>query len=287
DRLHNDEVIEVLRLIRNTANFSNIVYIVAYDKEYVEHSIKKLNERTYKNYLDKIFQIEIPLPKSESYFIADALLNSLKNSIKAEEFEYIESKFVPLHFNNEFEGSIASIFRNHRDIIRFANSFKLTYLLVSEEVDFAQFFYLQLLKYRYPRAYDMLYEQRRDIFSLKGNNLLSTQRYHLKISKVTEGKHTILSEKLSPYLDIDDIHIIDRIVENLFKHEDEHSWKTNVNNIANADYFDIYFSNRISSKSLSEKEFRQHMLENSGNYDAYINQKFDQGLQLRLLKRIL
>src|SRR5690606_30653251 len=102
DRLHNDEVIEVLRLISNTANFSNIVYIVAYDKEYVEHSIKKLNERTYKNYLDKIFQIESPLPKSESYFIADALLNSLKNSIKAEEFEYIESKFVPLHFNNEF-----------------------------------------------------------------------------------------------------------------------------------------------------------------------------------------
>ncbi|NGM65434.1 P-loop NTPase fold protein [Sphingobacterium sp. SGR-19] len=287
DRLHNDEVIEVLRLIRNTANFGNMVYIVAYDKEYVEQSIKKLNERTYKNYLDKIFQIEIPLPKSESYFIADALLNSLKNFIKAEEFEYIESKFVPLHFNNEFEGSIASIFRNHRDIIRFANSFKLTYLLVSEEVDFAQFFYLQLLKYRYPRAYDMLYEQRRDIFSLNGNNLLSTQRYHLKISKVTEGKHTILSEKLSPHLDIDDIHIIDRIVENLFKHEDEHSWKTNVNDIANADYFEIYFSNRISSKSLSEKEFRQRMLENSGNYDDYINQKFEQGIQLRLLKRIL
>lgn len=287
DRLHNDEVIEVLRLIRNTANFGNIVYIVAYDKEYVEHSIKKLNEKTYKNYLDKIFQIEIPLPKSESYFIADALLNSLKSSIRAEEFEYIESKFVPLHFSNEFEGSIASIFRNHRDIIRFANSFKLTYLLVSEEVDFAQYFYLQLLKYRYPLAYDMLYEQRRDIFSLKGNNLLSTQRYHLKISKVTEDKHTILSEKLSPHLDTDDIHIVDRIVENLFKHEDEHSWKTNVNDIANADYFDIYFSNRISSKSLSEKEFRQHMLENSGNYDVYINQKFDQGLQFRLLKRIL
>ncbi|MDR0891474.1 MAG: KAP family NTPase [Mediterranea sp.] len=35
DRLEREEVFEVLRLIRNTADLSNTIYIVAYDKEYV------------------------------------------------------------------------------------------------------------------------------------------------------------------------------------------------------------------------------------------------------------
>ena len=35
DRLYPSEISEVLKLIRNTANFSNVIYLVGYDREYV------------------------------------------------------------------------------------------------------------------------------------------------------------------------------------------------------------------------------------------------------------
>lgn len=63
DRLDKREVIEVIRLIRNTANFSNLIFIVAYDRDYVVNAIKGINDHNVDSYLEKIFQLEIDLPK--------------------------------------------------------------------------------------------------------------------------------------------------------------------------------------------------------------------------------
>ena len=36
DRLQKDEIVQVVRLIRNAANFSNTVFVVAYDRAYIK-----------------------------------------------------------------------------------------------------------------------------------------------------------------------------------------------------------------------------------------------------------
>lgn len=68
DRLQGKEIFEVLKLIRNTADFNHIVYIVTCDKEYVLQSlqdqIKKPDE-----YLKKIFQLELKFPQYERYLL--------------------------------------------------------------------------------------------------------------------------------------------------------------------------------------------------------------------------
>lgn len=43
DRLDKDEIIEVIRLVRNTANFYNTFFIVAYDRNYVINALKQHN----------------------------------------------------------------------------------------------------------------------------------------------------------------------------------------------------------------------------------------------------
>ena len=68
DRLSGDEIAEVLRLIRNTADFPNIVYITAYDKGYVEAQLQKKGIPNPGIYIEKFFSIEFALPKLEDYY---------------------------------------------------------------------------------------------------------------------------------------------------------------------------------------------------------------------------
>lgn len=62
DRLDNEEIFQLLKLIRNTANFQRTYFIMAYDREYVVSSINGLNEYSSVNYLDKIINTELTLP---------------------------------------------------------------------------------------------------------------------------------------------------------------------------------------------------------------------------------
>lgn len=62
DRLVKEEVFEVLKLIRNTANFRNIVYVVAYDRDYVEETLKDYGISNSEKYLEKIFNVPFLLP---------------------------------------------------------------------------------------------------------------------------------------------------------------------------------------------------------------------------------
>lgn len=66
DRLYSNEVIEVLRLVRNTANFTNTIYLLAYEKSYIQKAIKEeLHVDNRIPFMDKIVQMEVPLPKRE------------------------------------------------------------------------------------------------------------------------------------------------------------------------------------------------------------------------------
>lgn len=60
DRLNADEIFELLRLIRNTANFPALIFIVAFDKDYVIEQLQK--KHVFSPYLEKIFMIDLPLP---------------------------------------------------------------------------------------------------------------------------------------------------------------------------------------------------------------------------------
>ncbi len=66
DRLEADEAFEVLRLIRITANFRNVVFVAAYDKEYIRQILQVKGIATGEQFLEKIFNVEVSLPRLEN-----------------------------------------------------------------------------------------------------------------------------------------------------------------------------------------------------------------------------
>ena len=79
DRLDKQELHSVLNLIKHTANFHNTIYIVAMDKDMVARSLNtEYDEEDNKNsgydFLEKIFQLQIELPKIPSYRLYNSLM---------------------------------------------------------------------------------------------------------------------------------------------------------------------------------------------------------------------
>lgn len=255
DRLYSEEVLEVLRIIRNTANFANIFYLVAYDKDYVNKAIATLNPTVGTNYLDKIIQLEVPLPKRESNHLQLLLGQYLKKFLQEADFEAYLEHIVNTGFHTAYQYGYSKIFRQSRDIIKFVNGFKLIYPKLNDEVFFESLFVLELLKFRFPLVYDRLYEDKHEFIHHQSYFTLDSQFYELNTySEDKESKLSIISilRDEKEYGE-EELQLISGLLHHLFFGWDR--TKNAKNSIIHPMFFDRYFRYRLGSREISESAF--------------------------------
>jgi len=257
DRLYKEEVLEVLRLIRNTGSFSNIFYLVAYERGYIDEAVSSLNANVNSSFLDKIFQMEIPLPKRQSEDLVQLLETHLRNFITDKEFEEYTSKVVDVGFRFKEDFAIGKIFRQARDVVKFINTFKITYQKIGDEVHFESLFILELIKFRFPLIYDRIYDNREEfIYESVFFNSSHDQYYELNTyTEDKESKLTILRTltQEGKYNEAE-IVLIGGLLKFLFFKWDRS--KDAKNSIIYPMFFNRYFRYRLSANDISEKEFR-------------------------------
>lgn len=163
DRLDSDEVLEVLHLIRITANLSNLVFVVAYDSR---HVVKMLHEKGIDNgeeYLHKMFQLEFALPAYEEYKIPQVLYKELQRAITDKNVLQILKKKLLESEDNKY--ILNQHIRNFRDAKRFTNAFCLNFQQIQQTLSLTEFevedlFWLELLHYSDKGTYRNLIENR-------------------------------------------------------------------------------------------------------------------------------
>lgn len=171
DRLSEKEILEVLKLVRNTSNFPNTVFFVALDKDYVIKTIN-LEKSKATEYLDKFFQLEISIakvPKSKVLsYLEDELIIFLNNF----DTNFKDSKKLRNFFKlRTLEIHISSF----REVKRFYNQFVLDFKLVNQvkeilktpdelDIQINDLINLTLLKLYYPDVFKSLYFDELKIF---------------------------------------------------------------------------------------------------------------------------
>lgn len=175
DRLNPNEILQVLKLIRNTSNFPNFVFIVALDKEYVINSLRSKQDYSNKNYIDKFFQLECYLPEIESSKIIDATL------------ALIDQKDIIPNYPKNIDGRLSlreklnnvityqmplftEYVQNYRDVKRFVNQFHFEYDNITnllQEVSIKDYLNLVLLKSKFPEYYRQIAINYGNIFEVK------------------------------------------------------------------------------------------------------------------------
>jgi energy-coupling factor transporter ATP-binding protein EcfA2 len=158
DRLEGNEIFEILRLIRNTADFKNVIYIATYDKEYVTDVLKDNKINDPDNYLEKIFQVEVHLLKVEVSELWDTLMKEIKkqlNSINSISTTILNTYIKP---HKEF---IMRVLTNYRQVKRFAKQFAvyldyLNSINLINELSPIDLFWIELLQTYDKRVYNIL-----------------------------------------------------------------------------------------------------------------------------------
>lgn len=123
DRLQSKELMMVMKIIRDTADFPNVFYIVAADYIHLEQMLGSLNIVDPANYLKKFFNLEFNLPANENIAF-NKLLELLKNKYEA---LHVSPKRIAL-YESQIENVtyIKDAFPNMRDVYRFVNAYFLS-----------------------------------------------------------------------------------------------------------------------------------------------------------------
>lgn len=122
DRLTTTEIRNIFKLVRLTANFPNIVYIVAFDRNRVETALSEQGI-SGRDYLEKILQVGIDLPA-----IPDHLLNTqiFRELDKALENVSKIGRFDQTVWPDVFSEIIRPLLRNMRDVRRYSATIQCT-----------------------------------------------------------------------------------------------------------------------------------------------------------------
>lgn len=245
DRLEGNEIFEILRLIRNTADFRNVIYIATYDKEYVTDVLKENKIKDPDNYLEKIFQTEVHLLKTESFELWDTLMEEIKKQDQTG--VYYDKKLIEGYFYVE-KKFILQILTNYRKVKRFARQYTLFLYYAKGEIKglFSELdlFWLELLHIYDKNTYNilaknperLLYEENKR-FHLRDNIPSNIKEYSTKLL------NKLFKEEDSEYK-------IRILHDNNRKH---------TNRIRMIDNYDYYFTINKPKMELTEEELDYHL----------------------------
>lgn len=145
DRLQSKELMMVLKIIRDTADFPNVFYIVAADNLHLRRMLNNMNIDDAETYLKKFFNLEFQLPANEN--VAFKKLLELLNG-KYEELR-IDS-FSIENYISQIENVlyIKEAFPNLRDVYRFVNSYFLAIDVIEDacELNLFDLFLLTMIQ---------------------------------------------------------------------------------------------------------------------------------------------
>lgn len=287
DRLDKDELFTLFRLIKLTADFSNTVYILSFDKEMVAKAIGQRfgngDDLDGSSFLEKIIQIPVELPyfrdselRGYTLGLVDEVLQ--KNNVKLSEAE--QERYTDI-----FDDCLFEAINTPRSAIRYRNALEFSVPLLKGEVNMIDFIIFEGLKILYPDHVNFI-KSHPDIFV---HNYIKNNKLHFDTKEVDkegtkdkiENLHKSLNESTQAGMRMALSSLFPRVSgfydKNKNFSEEQIEKDRLAKRICNADYFERYLSYSVAKNEISDVEFSEFLKtlqESSDNDVSQMAQKF-------------
>lgn len=153
DRLSTAEIRDIFKLVRLTANFPNIIYVVAFDRIRVENALNEegINGR---DYLEKILQVAIDIPPIPYQILSTQILAAIDNAIQ--DIEKV-GPFDKQVWPDIFVEIIRPLIRTMRDVRRYAVNIRGTVASLGGEVALTDVLALEAIRIFMPDVFKLLH----------------------------------------------------------------------------------------------------------------------------------
>lgn len=257
DRLTAPEILEVLKIIDRNGSFKNVIFVVAYDKGYVNAVLRKyLGYEGSEMFTDKYFNFEYSLPAHNFYMERQYVANYIRNKITVNEGGAV-TKADLLTVWNRIGDSVVRYLGLMRDVKRFVNILMSRLASVKDNVNIEDFILITLLRYK---DLDLYYKLSTADMLIGGNQFL-------------EGDPELLYLKDTTIPEINARHFgwqyASNILQRLFPIKGQkvhYDLRADYRKVRTANAFDTYFFDAVSGKIL-HKDLRR-LFDSSSNENS-------------------
>ncbi|WP_241989746.1 MULTISPECIES: KAP family P-loop NTPase fold protein [unclassified Streptomyces] len=151
DRLSQQEIRDLFRLVRLTGSFPNIVYVLCFDRSVVETALTD-GAVEGSSYLEKIVKISMEVPPLPTQALSPVITRGLVEALDGINTGPLDEARWP----DVFVQLILPMFSTIRDVKRYLASVPLTVRSLRAEVSLVDVLALEALRVRYPAAHDLL-----------------------------------------------------------------------------------------------------------------------------------
>lgn len=168
DRLPADEMLLILKLVRLCSDFPYFTYLLAFDKKVVKRALARSFEGD-SDFIEKIVQIEIPLPPVDDLLLGQFLGKHLTELCHAggrdpgkalEDFLHLESAKALRHVGFFELVQREPLFASLREAKRYLNAVEATAPLVLADVNLFDFLALEYVRVFLPACHEEIYRLR-------------------------------------------------------------------------------------------------------------------------------
>jgi predicted KAP-like P-loop ATPase len=254
DRLTAEEIRQMFRVIKAVANFPNVIYLLAFDREVVAKALEETGQISGEEYLEKIVQVSFELPPLDPESLYSLLVEKLNNILT----QTPEDLWNNGYWGKVYREGIKYLVTTPRNVIRLANTLSVSYPAVRGEVHGVDFIALETLRLFCPIAYETIRDNK--IYFVGGIDA----GYPIMIEERFQEFHRswmskIPAEVLEPIKNIliqlfPKLQNLDRLgrVVHSNMHRD---WRRQCR-ICSTDIFDTYFRLDIPSESIGRDEIK-------------------------------
>jgi predicted KAP-like P-loop ATPase len=164
DRLVADEMRQLFRLIKAVADFPNVTYLLAFDREVAARALEEVHEGRGEQYLEKIVQAPFELPHPDRAQLQALLVRRVAEVLG----DIPDGQFDATYWGNVLIDGIYPLVTKPRDIVRLVNGLSVTFPAVKGEVNVVDFVALETLRVLCPAAYDVVRSNQQEFTGAAG-----------------------------------------------------------------------------------------------------------------------
>lgn len=196
DRLTTDEIRQMFRLVKSVADFPNVIYVLAFDRDIVSDALEA-GERGVRNgdeYLEKIIQLpqHVPIPQEGS--LDQFFTNRLDAIVGDDDIEFNKS-----HWQTVYVKGISPLINTPRDAIRLTNAVKTSYQALRHEVNYVDLIAIETLRIHFNGLYDKV-RTNRERFTERRQMSQSKDEDYSDLWEDFEGSNQNCAKMLLSYL---------------------------------------------------------------------------------------
>lgn len=152
DRLSTGEIREIFKLVRLTASFPNIIYLLSFDRERVESALQEVGI-SGRDYLEKIVQTSFDLPRVPDKLLMKAYLQAVDAAIEA---TGAKIRFDEVLWPDVLAEIIWPLVSTMRDVRRYCASIHGTISELEDKIQVADILALESIRIFLPDVFEAL-----------------------------------------------------------------------------------------------------------------------------------